>query len=100
MTNWKTFFIVAAMAAAGLSLGALAAEDGAAEPEQTAPTETAAAPKCRKAAVNPVTGHAVCVDPRGAPVAPPPAEALNKPCKQRDHDDDPFTVYERYSACD
>jgi hypothetical protein len=31
-----------------------------------------AAPVCRLAEVNPVSGHAECVDPRGAPVDPPP----------------------------
>lgn len=78
-----------------LSTGAYSAEEAA------QPTDEPAAPvKCLKAVVNPVTGHAICVDPKGAPVDPPPAEALNKPCRPRDHDDDPFTVYERYSACD
>ena len=38
------------------------------------------APKCRKAEVNPVTGHALCIDPLGAPVDPPPAAEL-PPCK-------------------
>jgi hypothetical protein len=41
---------------------------------------SAAAPKCRKAEVNPVTGHALCIDPIGAPVDPPPAAEL-PPCK-------------------
>lgn len=61
--------------------------------------EQAAPPKCLEAAVNPVTGHALCINPRGAPVDPPPAEAFKRPCKPRAHDDDPFTVYERYSGC-
>ena len=39
-----------------------------------------AAPKCLKAEVNPVTGHALCIDPIGAPVEPPPAAEL-PPCK-------------------
>lgn len=30
------------------------------------------APACKKAEVNPVTGHVLCVDPLGAPVAPAP----------------------------
>ena len=86
-----------------LPLAAQAAEDAgeaAKQEAQNGKEEQTAAPKCLQAAVNPVTGHAVCVNPRGAPVDPPPAEALNKPCKPRSHDDDPFTVYERYSACD
>jgi len=78
-----------------LPMAAQGAEDPAPGTEKQA-----AAPKCLEAAVNPVTGHALCINPRGAPVDPPPAEALNKPCKPRAHDDDPFTVYERYSACD
>jgi hypothetical protein len=32
-------------------------------------------PKCEKAEVNPVTGHVLCLKPRGAPVEPPPAGA-------------------------
>lgn len=54
--------------------------------------------KCRKALVNPVTGSAYCVDPRGAPVAPPP-HADYKACKHRAHDTEAGTVYERYSGC-
>lgn len=39
--------------------------------------------KCRKAEINPVTGHVFCFDPLGAPVEPVPAEA--KPaCKDED----------------
>jgi len=54
--------------------------------------------KCLEAAVNPVSGHAVCINPRGAPVEPPPASAL-KPCKPRAHDKDDWPVYERWSGC-
>ena len=100
MSNLK-MVLIAASAALWLPMAthvAAQADDGADKPD--AEQEQAAAPKCLEAAVNPVTGHAICVNPRGAPVAPPPAEALNKPCKPRSHDDDPFTVYERYSACD
>jgi hypothetical protein len=63
---------------------------------QTPPPEKTA--KCLEAAVNPVTGHAVCINPRGAPVEPPPVSAL-KPCKPRAHDKDDWTVYERWSGC-
>lgn len=31
-----------------------------------------AAPTCKEAVVNPVSGYASCVDPLGAPVDPPP----------------------------
>jgi hypothetical protein len=37
------------------------------------------AAKCLKAEINPVTGHALCIDPLGAPVEPPPDEA-KLPC--------------------
>lgn len=59
---------------------------------------SATSAKCLEAAVNPVTGHAVCINPRGAPVEPPSASALN-PCKPRAHDKDPWTVYEHWSGC-
>lgn len=36
--------------------------------------------KCRKAEINPVTGHVLCIDPRGAPVEAPP-ETLRPECK-------------------
>jgi len=35
----------------------------------------AAEPKCRKAEINPVTGHVFCFDPPGAPVEPVPSDA-------------------------
>ena len=35
-------------------------------------------PTCKRAEVNPVTGYTFCVDPLGAPVAPPPKA---DPCK-------------------
>ena len=34
--------------------------------------EAANPPACRRAEINPVTGHTFCIDPRGAPVAAPP----------------------------
>ncbi len=46
-----------------------------------APGEHPAAPKCLKAEVNPVTGHVLCIEPLGAAVEPPPAEAA-LPCKR------------------
>jgi len=49
-------------------------------------TDQAAAP-CRKAEVNPVTGHALCVEPLGAAVEAPPADALS-PCEPLKHDGD------------
>jgi hypothetical protein len=51
---------------------------------------SAAAPKCLKAEVNPVTGHALCIDPIGAPVDPPPAAEL-PPCKPNDRSNEAWT---------
>ena len=45
--------------------------------------EEAVPPKCRKAEINPVTGHVLCIDPLGAPVEAPPDEA-KPPCKPED----------------
>jgi hypothetical protein len=59
----------------------------------------AAPPKCLEAAVNPVTGYAICINPRGAPVEQPSRSSLNRPCKPRAHDNDAFTVYEHWSGC-
>jgi hypothetical protein len=36
--------------------------------------------ECRRAEINPVTGHVFCIDPRGAPVEAPPEE-LRPECK-------------------
>jgi len=66
--NW---LLIAGGLALWLPMAAQAAND-AVEPagQDATPGEEqqAAAPKCLQAAVNPVTGHAVCVNPRGAPV--------------------------------
>jgi hypothetical protein len=37
--------------------------------------ETAPAPACKTAEVNPVTGHVLCIDPLGAEVEAPPESA-------------------------
>lgn len=68
--------------------------------EQSAPSAgTSATPaKCLEAVVNPVTGFAFCVNPRGAPVDPPPVAAL-QPCKPRAHDKEDWAVYEHWSGC-
>ncbi len=53
--------------------------------ESTAPAGAAAAPPaCRQAEVNPVTGHTLCINPLGAPVAPPPSSVL-PPCAPNKH---------------
>jgi hypothetical protein len=45
--------------------------------QEPAPAQTSRA-KCAEAVVNPVTGHAECMRPRGAAVDPPPQSAV--PC--------------------
>ena len=62
-----------------------AAEDRAAPPQATqdqgAAAEGQSAPaKCLEAEVNPVTGHVLCVKPRGAPVDPP--DLADEPCQK------------------
>jgi hypothetical protein len=49
--------------------GALQAADTPPSPTQPQPTPPAT---CKEAVVSPVSGHAECVDPRGAPVDPAP----------------------------
>ena len=66
---------------AGLAFAAaILLAGGHAFAESAGDTASAEAPKCLKAEVNPVTGHALCIDPIGAPVEPPPAAEL-PPCK-------------------
>jgi len=45
---------------------------------------------CRKAEVNPVTGHVFCFDPIGAPVEAPPA-ASEVPCRADAHSGDAWS---------
>ena len=85
-----------------LPMASQSEEKSAPPAEQSTPAEKSAeAPaKCLKAAVNPVTGHAICLEPRGAPVDPPERTSIQRPCKPRAHDSgDPFTVYEHWSGC-
>jgi hypothetical protein len=71
MELWR----IAMLGAIGLAMAA-----GAAAAETSKPAGQAA---CRKAEINPVTGHVFCFDPLGAPVEPLPSEA--KPaCKPED----------------
>ena len=65
------------------SLAAMAALAGAMAASEGDPASTAA-PTCRKAEVNPVTGHVLCIDPIGAPVEPPPA-STELPCRPNAH---------------
>ncbi|MBC8014036.1 MAG: hypothetical protein H7X74_08175 [Methyloceanibacter sp.] len=68
---WRV--VIGVLLGMGLIAGVAAAET----------SEQAAQPKCLKAEINPVTGHVLCIDPLGAPVEPPPAEA-KLPCKPED----------------
>lgn len=100
MTRLNTLALALGLAATfaiPLAVPALADEkpaDSAAKPAQA----EAAQPKCRKAMVNPVTGFAFCLEPKGVPVDPPPVTAL-KPCKSRPHDKETGAVYEKWSGC-
>jgi hypothetical protein len=79
--------------ALGVSAAAYAA-DQAAQPADAGAKQA----KCLEATVNPVTGYAVCVNPVGAPVDPPPVASF-KPCKPREHDNEAWTTYEHWSGC-
>lgn len=93
--------VVALSVIALLPMAATSEEKSTPPAEQSVPADKSAeAPaKCLKAVVNPVTGFAICLEPRGAPVEPPPRASLQRPCKPRAHDNDPFTVYEHWSGC-
>lgn len=93
MTGLMTLVVVLGVTL-GLPLVAHA-EEQSAQPADKSATSA----KCLEAAVNPVTGDAVCVNPVGAPVAPPPKAAF-QPCKPRAHDKDAWTTYEHSSGCD
>ncbi len=71
--NVLMMLVVAMGVTAWSMLAAQAAE------EATPPAEVSAAPKCLQAVVNPVTGFAICVNPKGAAVEPPPQEASSAP---------------------
>ena len=78
-----------ALAASLAGAGALAGDRPlAADASDTAAPQ--AAPACLEAEVNPVTGHALCVNPLGAPVEAPPA-AAELPCEPEQHGAAPFT---------
>lgn len=93
--------IVALSVTVLLPMAAHSEEKSAPPAEQSAPSAEASAwqARCLKAVVNPVTGYAICLEPKGAPVEPPPRASLQRPCKPRAHDNDPFTVYEHWSGC-
>jgi hypothetical protein len=71
---------LAGLALAAWILAAAAFAGAEVRAESGAEPAGAAAPQCRKAEVNPVTGHVLCLDPLGAPVDPPPP-AAELPCK-------------------
>jgi hypothetical protein len=84
-----------------MPVAAQSAEETAEPAKEPAQSSESAAtpPKCLKAAVNPVTGHAICLEPKGAPVDPPERSALQRPCKPRARDDDAWAMYEHWSGC-
>jgi hypothetical protein len=68
---WSDAWLIATLSV--WSLAAAAADaPGPNAPAANSGTQPPAAVKCREAIVNPVSGFAECVKPRGAPVAPPP----------------------------
>jgi hypothetical protein len=73
----------------GLAFAASLAATAALAADGDTPASTAA-PTCRKAEVNPVTGHVLCLDPLGAPVEPPPT-ASEVPCKPSARADEAWT---------
>ena len=75
---------------AGLALAAAILFAGGQALAESAGDSASAAPKCLKAEVNPVTGHALCIDPIGAPVEPPPAAEL-PPCKPDERSNEAWT---------
>ena len=75
---------------AGLALAAAILFAGGHAFAESAGDPATAAPKCLEAEVNPVTGHALCIDPIGAPVDPPPAAEL-PPCKPDERSNEAWT---------
>ena len=71
--------VLTGLAFAG-SLAATAALAGAFAANGDGNPTSTAAPTCRKAEVNPVTGHVLCIDPLGAPVEAPPT-STELPCR-------------------
>jgi hypothetical protein len=65
------------VASAAILLGLAGVTTAAGAAEEAPPS------KCRKAEINPVTGHVLCIDPLGAPVEAPPEEAKPR-CKPED----------------
>jgi hypothetical protein len=53
-------------------LGAISGYAGAARSSETSEVKSPASAVCEEAIVNPISGYAECVRPRGAPVDPPP----------------------------
>jgi hypothetical protein len=68
--------------ATGVLLGMILLGGGAAAAESSDQARPAEQAQCKRAEINPVTGHVMCIDPLGAPVAPPPEAAL--PCKAQE----------------
>jgi len=81
---------LAALLGLALSAGAVLAEESLAEEIVAEDAAPPAAPACKRAEINPVTGSVLCIDPLGAPVEPPPAEDV-APCKPGQHKGEAWT---------
>jgi hypothetical protein len=74
MGKWLGAFVILAAGWATQATAEDQTQEGAKTP----------APTCLTAEINPVTGHALCINPLGAPVEPPPPSVL-LPCKPGPH---------------
>ena len=73
----RTPFVMVAVVLGIAGAAASAAELSAPKP----------APRCEVAVVNPVSGYAECVKPRGVPVDPPPKKSAPTPEECQQHQD-------------
>jgi hypothetical protein len=71
-TTRGSLYIGVAWISAMLLGSAIASEPAPAPAPDTSTVPQPATAQCKEAVVSPVSGFAECVDPRGAPVAPPP----------------------------
>jgi len=70
--SWPKEFLMQKMRITRLACCALTAAVLSAQSGSAAPSDSPDAAPCKLAIVNPVSGYAECVQPRGAPVDPPP----------------------------
>jgi hypothetical protein len=77
----RAWLLTAALGAQSLVAASISASD-----EPASQTDSPVA-RCEIAVVNPVSGYAECVKPRGVPVDPPPARPTPTPEECRRHAD-------------